>query len=605
MKNKKQIILAALLGLCLSTISCNEDFLDNEIKSRLTDETQWATEGNADIFLNDIYHDLSNKWNSPENLDNFTDDNDAGFYWRSYSWKQGIVDPSVNQGSPMDNEYNTRAFVNNETNHATDYATWSAGYYKIRKCNLFIERVTENAKNFSETYVKLKIDEVRFLRAYLYSELFMHMGGLPILTKTLDRNTMPKEELYNKRNTFEETFNFITSELDAIVKNKALPVKYNNGDANAGRSTLGAALALKGWLELYAASPAFNTANPPSGADPNKMISFGNNDPERWKKAAATNKQFMDLYGGTYGLFPDISAFWWEKNEYNQEVIWDRQIVAVIMGSNYEQYGGPVWIDGVYYTWGNYDPTQELVDQFCMANGKPISDPTSGYDPQNPYVNREKRFYDFIVYDGAPYKQDWMAKTDTIFTRIDKVKPSKNQIDFGTDDVGNTGYYFKKKINPLKPRGGASSGQNYVYYRYAEVLLNYAEAQNEAAGADASVYSAINAIRKRSGLPELPAGLSKEDMRTAIRRERRVELCFEAKRFYDIIRWVIAEDVMNKDLHGMKITNSSPADNKGKWIYEVVGLNHPHVFHKKMYMNPIPQSVLDQNKEIVQNPGYQ
>ena len=604
MKSNKRIIFTALLGICLSSVSCNEDFLENDIKSRLTDETQWASEGNADIFLNDIYHDLSNKWNSPENLDNFTDDNDAGFYWRSYSWKQGIVDPTINQGSPMDNEYNTAATVTNTTNHATDYATWGAGFYKIRKCNLFIQRITENSANFSADYLKRRVDEVRFLRAYLYSELWLHIGGLPILTEVLDRAGEDKAALYKKRSTFEETLNFITSELDAIVTNKALPVKYNNGDANAGRATLGAALALKGWLELYAASPAFNAATPAVGADPQKMVSFGNYDAARWKKAAETNKQFMDTYGGTYALFPDLPALWQEKNEYNSEIIWDRQIVAVIMGSNYEQYGGPVWIDGVYYTWGNYDPTQELVDQFSMANGKPISDPTSGYDPQKPYVGREKRFYDFIVYDGAPYKQDWMAKTDTIFTRIDKVKPSKNQIDFGTDDVGNTGYYFKKKINPLKPRGGAASGQNYVYYRYAEVLLNYAEAQNESAGADASVYAAVNAIRKRSGLPELASGLSKEGMREAIRRERRIELCFEAKRFYDIIRWGIAEDVMNKDLHGMKITNTSPADNKGKWVYEVVGLSHPHVFHKKMYINPVPQNVIDQNKEIIQNPGY-
>ena len=131
-----------------------------------------------------------------------------------------------------------------------------------------------------------------------------------------------------------------------------------------------------------------------------------------------------------------------------------------------------------------------------------------------------------------------------------------------------------------------------------------AEAQNEFSGPDASVYQAVNTIRQRSNLPALATGLSKEDMRAAIRRERRIELCFEQKRFYDIIRWGIAEDVMNKDLHGMKITSSSPADNRGKWVYEVVGLNHPHVFTKKMYMNPIPQSVIDQNSKIVQNPGY-
>jgi hypothetical protein len=120
------------------------------------------------------------------------------------------------------------------------------------------------------------------------------------------------------------------------------------------------------------ASPAFNTATPPSGSDPNKLIAFGNYDAKRWEKAAATNKKFMDTFGGKYSLFNDINALWWEKNEYNSEVIWDRQVVGVIMGSNYEQYGGPVWIDGVYYTWGNYCPTQELVDQFAMANGKPL-----------------------------------------------------------------------------------------------------------------------------------------------------------------------------------------------------------------------------------------
>jgi hypothetical protein len=594
MTNINKLITKVCLGLILTTtFSCKKDFLDNTEKTRLTDATQWASEGNADIFLNDIYNDLSNKWNSPDNLDNFTDDNDAGFYWQSYSWKQGIVDPTVNGGTPMGN-----------TTNQVNYANWTSGYLKIRECNLFIQKVQENAKNFSATYLKKRIDEARFLRAYFYSELFMHLGGLPIITEVLDRNTMDSTQIYKPRNTFEETFNFITSQLDSVVNNNALAVKYKNGDNDAGRATLGAAAALKGWLSLYVASPAFNAATPASGNDPNKVAGFGNFDPTRWAKAAAANKKFIDTYSGTYNLFPDLNALWWEKNEYNAEIIWDRQVVPVIMGSNYEQYGGPVWINGVYYTWGNYDPTQELIDQFLMANGKPISDPTSGYDPQNPYVGREKRFYDYIVYDGAPYKQDWMDKVDTIYTRIDKVRPSKNQIDFGTDDVGNTGYYFRKKINPLQPRGGSSSGENYVYYRYAEVLLNYAEAQNEAVGPDATVYAAINQIRKRSNLPDLAAGLNQVAMRAAIYNERRVELCFEAKRFYDIIRWKTALDVMNKDLHGMMITNSSPNDNSGKWVYQVIALNHPHVFTQKMYLNPIPQTVIDQNKKIVQNPGY-
>jgi hypothetical protein len=181
---------------------------------------------------------------------------------------------------------------------------------------------------------------------------------------------------------------------------------------------------------------------------------------------------------------------------------------------------------------------------------------------QNPYVGREKRFYDFIVYDGAEYKQDWMATPDIIYTRVDKVNPSKNQIDFGGDDVGNTGYYFKKGSITFIP-GEATSAMNHVYYRYAEVLLGYAEAQNEAVGPDASVYEAVNAIRTRPGtdLPELAEGMTQDQMREAIRRERRVEFAYEHKRLFDLWRWKIAEINMNADLHGMLIENTIPETN--------------------------------------------
>lgn len=200
-----------------------------------------------------------------------------------------------------------------------------------------------------------------------------------------------------------------------------------------------------------------------------------------------------------------------------------------------------------------------------------------------------------------------MPRTDTIYTRIDKVRPSLNEIDFAQSDVSNTAYYFKKKLNNLAPEGGGQNGTNYIYYRFVEVLLGYAEAQNEAVGPDASVYATINKVRQRAStnLPPLVAGsLTQDQMRQEIRDQRRIELCFEAKRFYDIIRWQIAKTVMNVDLRGMKITNTVPSNNSGVWTYTPVGLNHPHVFTDKMYMNPVPQSVIDVNPKLVQNPGY-
>ncbi|MDX9812802.1 MAG: RagB/SusD family nutrient uptake outer membrane protein [Bacteroidales bacterium] len=592
----------SFIGLILfSSISCNqEDFLETTDKARLTDATMWATQGNADIYLNDCYSQLVAKGNQPDNLDNYTSDNDAGFYYTSYNWKKGIV-----------NKNSTSTSVWGQQTGPVNDAAWPQTYEKVRRLNTFMAKITENKANYTDEWYNKRMDEARFLRAYFYSELFYRLGGLAIITEPQDRNTMSEDEMYLSRSSFEDTFDFITGELADIVDNEYLPVKYNKSDGDAGRATLGAALALKGWVELFAASPAYNSADPAVPRTADNLWSFATPDPNRWAVAAATNKQFMETWGhlgdGTYNLFAPMSQFWHEANEYNVEVIWDRQHVQTTMAQTYDTYGGPVWIHGTYYTWGNYCPTQELVDVYQMANGLDITDPLSGYDEQNPYVGREKRFYDFIVYDGAPYKQDWMSEADTIWTRIDKVNPSDNEIDFGGDDVGNTGYYFKKRLDNAHPRGGNQDGRNYVYYRYSEVLLNYAEAQNEAVGPDASVYAAINAIRQRPGtdLPALEEGLSQDEMREAIRRERRLELVYEGHRLYDLWRWKLAMEEMNKDLTCMVITNTSPDDNSGVWTYTRQSLNHAHVFTQKMYFNPIPQAVIDRNPKIKQNWGYE
>ena len=433
---------------------------------------------------------------------------------------------------------------------------------------------------------------------------------MPIIEVPLDRSSMSDDELKFPRSSFGETFDWITGELNDVYNNGNLAVKYSAGDPDAGRATLGAALALKGWLELFAASELFNSGTPYLD-DPNNLVHFGTPRPNLYAQAAATNKTFIDEYGNgnPYELYPDINNMWREATDYNSEVIWDRQNVKTVMGGSYERRGGVTYVLGQYMTWGNYNPTQEVVDNFRMANGKTIDDPESGYDPQNPYVNREPRFYDWIVYDGAPYKLDWMPRTDTIYTRIDETyaAPDKtNQIDLaGKTDVGDSGYYQKKKMNPDAPPADNANGTNFIYYRYAEVLLNYAEAQNEASGPDASVYDAINKIRARGGIPDLEPGLNKEQMRAAIRNERRVELCFEGKRFFDIIRWKTAEVVMNQPRHNMVIRNSVPADNSGVWVYSVEPeVKYTAKFVAKQYMTPIPQDVIDQNPKIYQNPGY-
>ncbi len=591
---KTYILYSCIITGLLSLSACDKD-LDNQQKVSLDDNTQWATEANADIFLNDVYDQLPDMYGQPENLDNFTDDNDAGFYYNSWKFKDGNLDPAST---------NYTLFGGGATGIQTvSRYNWPALYTSIRKCNTFIQQVNAHKANYSSAWYNKRIDEARFHRAFHYSILFLNWGGVPIILDPQVRADTAK--LFVKRSTYAETLDFLTKTLDTVINNKYLAVKYNKGNVDAGRATLGAAQMLKAYLQLVAASPTYNSATYIGGSDPNKIAGFGNADLSRWATAAASFKKFMDDWGAgkPYGLFAEDSTLWYEDNEYGTEVIWDRQYVANVKGSNYEQYGGPVYVLSSYYTWGNYNPTQELVDQFFMANGKPITDPTSGYNPQQPYVGRERRFYKWIVYDGAPYKMDWMSAQDTIYTRIDKVRPSLNQIDFASTDVSNTGYYFKKKLNPKNRPAQGLSGANYIYFRYAEVLLGYAEAQNEAVGPDVSVYNAMNAIRTRVNLPDLPAGLSQSQMRDAIRQERRVELCFENKRFQDIIRWKIADQVLTVDLHGMKIENTNP-NNSGTWVYTPVGLNHPHAFKLRQYMHPIPQSALAQNPKLVQTPGY-
>lgn len=595
--NKSRIIASCTIFL-LAFGSCNnEEFLENETKSLLTDNSQWSSSSNADIYINDIYSQIPRVSTFAEQLDYYSDDYNISHYYTSSNWRQGIT---LTPGGSTDNPWGG-------SHGPTHGYTWELFFEKIRKCNTGLKKLAENKANFTEEYYNARVDEIRFLRAYFYSEYFMHVGGLPIVTVPLDRGSMTEDELLTPRSTFEETFNFITSELNDIVENGHLVVKYNGGDADAGRATLGAALALKGWIELFAASPLFNSGDTYL-PDPKNYVHFASADPGRWAKAAATNKKFIDEYEGIYDLFDDLPNLWRASNEYNSEIIWDRQVVANVggLGTNYERRGGVTYVLGVYYTWGNYNPTQEIVDEFKMANGLPITDDDSGYDPENPYADREKRFYDFIVYDGATYKLDWMPEADVVYTRIDEVNPSLNQIDLaGASDAGDSGYYQKKRMNPDAAPADDASGQNDVFYRYAEVLLNYAEAQNEAVGPDQSVYDAINKVRNRSDLPDLELGLDQEEMRDAIHSERRVELCFENKRYLDNKRLWQQETTMGVRRHNMVIRNSSPSDNSGDWIYSVEEeIKFTPKFEPKQYMSPIPQNAIDQNTKIEQNPGY-
>jgi starch-binding outer membrane protein, SusD/RagB family len=540
--NRKVAVLFLVTGM----VSCN-DYLEVEPKEQIADVALWASTGNADLFLNNIYSSIPGPFNTDDLEDNYTDDAMNGI-------------PGRVSGTLYANSSYTPS---NAPSYWTQYAN-------IRKCNLFIEKVAASA--FPDAWKTLRVAEARFLRAYLYQLLWTHYGGVPLITDVLNRGTQG-DEIFRERSTDQETYQFIVDECAEIAD--ALPVKA----AEAGRITKGAALTLKGWCELFAAGPLKN---------PSKDLS-------KWALAAATNKQVIDL--NAYSLFPDYETMFYEENNNNVEVIFDRHYLGgTALGGSREGLQGPWIVGGNQKAWGGVDPTQDIVDEYAMANGLLITDPASGYDPQKPYVNREPRFYQSIVYDGSY----WLG-FEMVMKRIAGNRNATDLANF--NEATNTGYYLRKGLNPKYAINGNQrfNSASFIIFRYAEVLLSYAEAQNEAVGPDDSVYDAINQVRDRSDLPPLPPGLSQDQMRVAIYRERRVELAFEQKRWYDLIRLRLAEINLNRPVRGMLIEQENST-----WVYKVINApgGNKIFYPEKNYVFPIPQSAINQNAKLTQNENY-
>lgn len=574
---KSNALLFALLLINFGACK-NDDFLSVPPKGVLTDASTFSTQTNAELFVNDIYNALPdyNNGNQVDRiLDAWTDNSNSG---ATNHEGQAVIRSNALSAS-------------NSTNGVGGFFGWTSLYTNIRKCNVFLKDAAANSAAYDAAWYTQRVGEVKFLRAFFYMLLFKNYGGVPLLTVPL--SNADGSDIFNERATTDATLAFIEADCDAAAG--VLPLTQT--PANLGRATKGAALALKGDVQLFAASPLVNTSN----------------EQAKWAKAAATYQSIMAL--NSYSLFTTSSATpiisttgsgttstafrdqFLAANNWNSETIFARAYALPSKGHKREGYMGPVIVRGGAQTWGGASPTQGLIDDYQMDNGKPITDPTSGYDPAHPYLHRESRFEQSIVYDGS-YWQGEVFKS-----RIG----GTNQIDLGsTSDISNTGYCLRKTLDESilgqVSLGTAPGTSNYQFYRYAEVLLSYAEAQNEAAGPDQSVFDAVNKVRARVLLPAVPAGTNQADMRTIIRRERRLEFCFEDKRWYDIRRWDITVKgpaVINTPEYGMKIT----ADASGNLTYEKVA-----VFQNRFseYMNwlPIPQGILNQNPKLKQNPEY-
>jgi hypothetical protein len=464
--------------------------------------------------------------------------------------------------------------------------------------------------------------ENHFLRALFYFELVKRYGGVPILNHVLavDATQLPQ------RNTSDECFQYIVNELDSAYNGMAdswynYDVPATNPTIGSGKGGLGvdvtrlgraekvAAKAYKLRVLLYAASPLFNPTN----------------DITKWEKAAAAGNDFLNdptlepwrYLWKTYSqlFYPGSSTdLLTSKKGSNSGIIFTKP-APNYQTNTFEKWNYPISIPG-----GGTAitaPSQNLVDAYEMKttgllpyNEDGTVNTASGYDVNNPYKNRDPRLSFTIGVNGDLFGKD----VGGVYHKIQSYVG-------GSDAVGvklnatTTGYYLKKMIAlNFDISSTTTAVRSFVLMRYAEVLLNYAEAMNEAYGPTAkptingvpakyTAVEAVNLVRGRTGvaMPALPNTLSQVDMRTRIQNERRVELAFEEQRFFDVRRWKIAEITENKPLMGMLVT---PTDMTNTTFTYTKFKVEDRTFDKnKMYLYPITQGQISINNWI-QNPGW-
>ncbi len=558
MKILNNIIAFSLIGIALT--ACDRDFLNVESTDTLTNESLVS-----DSSLFEDY--VINRYMGVQLINKEAEGTPPGFgRGFEYALWSSVCDESI-----YTNDDNTWLVLQGElspSNMGITGSIWGRSYRSIRECNYALSIIDQ--VEMSESHRKKLKGELLFIRAFRYHDLIRNYGGVVLMGDTvlnLD-DDFNYDQLYS-RSTIEESIDYTVAQLDSAAA--LLPLE-NDDDWELGRATEGAALALKARLLLYAASPLYTD---------------GVTDTEKWQEAADAAKVVMNL--GVYSLYSDYSSLF--LTDENSETIFGRYYAVGARHVCLEIANGPNGYGG----WGGNTPSQNLVDVYEMSNGKAIDEDGSGYDDQDPYADRDPRFYATILYNGAAYRDD----------TVETYTPGGKDSEDGDDNWNTslTGYYLKKWMdddNPISNPWEVAGLQPWFYLRYAEVLLNFAEAQNEATGPDNDVYNAINSIRERAGMPDLETGLTQSEMRTHIRRERQVELAFEEHRYYDVRRWEIADETENEPVYGMTITKND--DNSYTYTRKTT---LSRLFESQHYWLPIPRDeILASDGMLEQNDGY-
>ena len=454
--------------------------------------------------------------------------------------------------------------------------TYYRNYYEgIRAANFFLDYVKDGKgeemlahnRNLVTDKVNYERDlqslawfkaEAHVARAYYYSELAKMYGGVPIIESHVDDGTMIA------RSSYEEVVDYIVREVDDYKGE--LASNWDKFKDREGRFTLGVALAIKARTLLYAASPLHNP----------------NNDVKKWEKAAAAANELIQHDSLNYSLDQSYASYFVGQNPLTSpETIY---AVRRSQSNNMEKNNYPIATQGGK---SGATPTHNLVAAYEYT-GTPA--------PSNPYANRDPRLAASVVTNGST----WNGRT------IDQSAGGSD--DMAAANASRTGYYLKKFLTDnLNLQQGQVAQHNWVAYRWAEVLLNYAEAMNEAYGPDAvpagfamSARQALQQVRDRAStkLPRVIAS-DKDSFRDAVKHERRVELAFEDHRYWDLLRWKDAMDVLNKPVLGVAVRKTSTG-----WSYEVQEVATRTFYERNYYLPFLRSEIENSGNTLEQNPQY-
>lgn len=596
---KKVIIAIFVFATVLSFNSCKEDVLEKVPLDIISDNAVWGDQALIDAYLTQVYSDISIFTNETPGNDAWVNDD----LWFGFNVVNDVSDECKFCWVDilgMSTKYGTL------TINGGLLEWWENSYKAIRSLNEFIEKLP--ASPVDAAFRKQRIAEARFLRAFNYFSMAKRYGGVPLITKTQSPND---PDIYPARNKEQEVYDFVLAEIDAIIGD--LPETYSAADF--GRPTKYAALALKSRAALYAGSIAkFGTVqlNGVVGIESSKASTY-------YQAAYDASKAIMS--SGKHSLFNQgadkVANF---RNifltERNPEVIMARQYLPTD-----KEAGGNGWAWDfmncpLSNAWaaGNQDgPYLEMVEEFENIDG------TSGkldrtaiqqglWTTDQLWAKKDPRFFASVYTMNTPWKgslldyhngiikTDGSIQTDGSYNGVLAVGNQRLWQGYGGTGFGVLKYLDESHDN-FGPRG--TSGTDWIVFRYAETLLNFAEAALEL-GKSSDALDAINQIRNRAGI----AALTTID-RTKIRHERKVELAFEGHRYWDTRRWRTAVTDFSKSYSGLRyILDYTTRKYKLQVIEKIDGTTNIPSFYERNYYLPITLTRTGNNPKLVENPGY-